>query len=422
MLQFRSLMLVFAQIVALLAPQAAHAAWPIAPFNQSHPVRGSFMDARENNYHHGVDVPVDDARPDRAAPRWASHRIYAIRSGTVSYQASFPTDRGSQCTQNRTAVGNVIYYHVVSTVYSGTYVRQGQPIGWSCRGRWHVHVTEGFGSSPYNPLRRGGSLGPYRNPLKPVVEAIVPFTPCEGRFVNRNARALMPRCGRKLHPWALKGLVDIRFKAHEPQPQTGGLFSAQPVLYAPNHPYQASIRIDRLWGRLDRPRKRLVSKDRIWRSDSLAGQPPLTVHWAPGFARWLPMWACKRTRDYKRCEGAYWYRGFARYERGAFYRYWDTTRLPDGRYRVTISLVSTAGKRSARIIDVMICNRVKCVNPVAERPTVPEQQPTDPPAAEPADDQVEGDGSVARRGGKLYEIPVPAASDEGELDQVMLDE
>jgi hypothetical protein len=80
------------------------------------------------------------------------------------------------------------------------------------------------------------------------------------------------------------------------------------------------------------------------------------VHWAPGFARWLPFTTCLRRNDYSKCAGAYWYRAFARADGSSWLRYWDTRRYANGRYRITISLTSHTGKTGSRQTIVTVAN------------------------------------------------------------------
>jgi hypothetical protein len=354
----------------MLCAPAAHAAWPVKPLNAPHVIRGSFQDARGTSFHHGVDIPVDDAHPESGAPSWASHRVYAIANGTVSYQAAYPTAPTSECTQNRTAVGSFIYYHVVTSVRSGSYVRRGQMIGWTCRGRWHVHVTEGFGANPLNPLRPGAALGPYRNPLAPTVSEIAAFSPCKATITERAGRTIVPACGTRLDLQSLHGTVDVRFEGEEHQPRTG-LFALQPQLYAPSHPFAARVRIQRLT-EAGKPVRTVYDRE-IWRAIHLLDGPPAPVRYAPGFARWLPLWACARRASYDACKGAYWYHALARREGSAWLRWWDTTSVPDGRYRITVMLTSLTGKRGAKSLDVRVTNEW-IPEPTVEEPPVPEPE------------------------------------------------
>jgi hypothetical protein len=51
-----------------------------------------------------------------------------------------------------------------------------------------------------------------------------------------------------------------------------------------------------------------------------------------------------------RCDGIYWFR--------AFPRYWDTTRLPDGRYDVRVRAWDVTGNVARASVAVAIANGV----------------------------------------------------------------
>ena len=119
--------------------------WPVAPTQAEHPVRGSFLDPRGKDdvglsgYHFGIDVSIDDRSPEAGAPAGFSHRVYAVESGTAAVSASTPA---RSCLNRRLDVGHFSYWHVSPTVANGRHVQGGQQIGWSCKGVWHVHLSE----------------------------------------------------------------------------------------------------------------------------------------------------------------------------------------------------------------------------------------------------------------------------------------
>lgn len=346
-------------LIALVAPTSAMAAWPVQPLHGNHVLRGSFLDARDTDYHHGIDIPVDDTHPEAGHPSWASHRVYAVKGGVVSYQDRPPVVPPSSCSGNRTAVGNEIYYHTVPIVSVGQHVEAGQQIGWTCMNRWHLHLTEGFGSNTMNPLLPSNPIvGPYVNPLKPVVNEIAVYTPCTGVYTKYKNRNLIRACGRKLDPTNLSGTVDVRFDAEEPQPMTG-LFAIIPLFYSPNHPYAADLAVDRISG--PEPGRVLypVVRRNIFTGARLRSQAPLTVRWAPGFSRWQSFGECKRGHRYATCKGHYWHRAFARSDSQGWQRYWDTTGVVDGHYRITISLTTLTGKKALRRYNMTVNNAHK---------------------------------------------------------------
>ena len=106
--------------------------WPVLPRTSQHPIRGSFIDPRGTDdnglsgYHFGIDVNVDDRRPDRGAPAGLSHRVYALDAGA----ATMPTNIGARrCVNRRLDVGHFSYWHVSPIVPAGARIRAGQQIG-----------------------------------------------------------------------------------------------------------------------------------------------------------------------------------------------------------------------------------------------------------------------------------------------------
>ena len=158
-------------VAVLAGPGRAVAWWPVVAVDQSHPVRGGFLDPRSGGLHRGIDVGVRDDRPEPDAPPGYSHRVYAIENGVV-----LATRMDLRC--GPLMIGRFVYGHVRPVVDVGESVPAGQHVGWSCReraGGWHVHVTEldrpwGEPGARYlNPLRPGGLLTPFADSAPPVI-------------------------------------------------------------------------------------------------------------------------------------------------------------------------------------------------------------------------------------------------------------
>jgi len=333
--------------------------WPIAPRNQQHAIRNAFLDGRAASYHHGVDIFVDDAHPEPGAARWASHRVYAVRAGTTRFQPYFAPERATDCTQNVTAVGTQRYFHVVPTVPPGRYVRAGQQVGWSCRNRWHIHLTNDVAGVPTNPLQPGATiLRPYVDDTPPRVLAISAWSPCDGRWKPWSPARDIPvasgiaPCGHRLDAGRVRGLVDVRFRTLELGPRFAD-YDAVPWQVASLQPYRASITVDRL-DAAGRRRIRVLARE-VFRAGSLANQPALTTHWAPGHRTWKPMWQCARPglRTRRKCEGAHWFRAFATTQGE---RYWDTTHERNGRYRVVVHVWDPSGNHASARLELGVRN------------------------------------------------------------------
>jgi Peptidase family M23 len=150
-------------IVALALPGVARAyCWPLKPFDQMHPLRGTLDDPRfhvgldlktYSNFHFGVDIAAPDGTP-----------VYAVEPGVVV--------RGPQMVSvrrpNRRAFG---YWHIRPVVHTGEHVRLHQLLGYIGQGWGHVHFAESVAGRYRNPLRKG-ALTPYSDANVPVVDAI----------------------------------------------------------------------------------------------------------------------------------------------------------------------------------------------------------------------------------------------------------
>jgi murein DD-endopeptidase MepM/ murein hydrolase activator NlpD len=168
--------LVVATASALAAPakQSANESypWPVKPFNQPHPIRGSFGDPRtlffgppndrtlyagngSFTFHTGVDV----AAPDGTT-------VYPVESGTVRSVSNtwIAVEGGSGRTFQ--------YWHIASSVSVGQHVEaQNTVVGRILRGSGHVHLTEIDNGVIVNPLAPG-HLTPYTDTTVPTVGAI----------------------------------------------------------------------------------------------------------------------------------------------------------------------------------------------------------------------------------------------------------
>jgi hypothetical protein len=319
--------------------------WPVRPHDRPHPIRGSFLDPRPHpqlgaTYHDGLDVAVRDDRPERGAPPGRTHRVYAIESGRVE-AATRHGIRGL------VDIGHFRYEHVDAIVKPGQLIEAGQPVGWTWLGTWHVHLGERIVASNgrrhwVNPLRPGGKIHPYVDRADPELEEIryyTPATPMWRRRIGHVAR--LPQAGRRLDKRRLSGTVDVRVRANDPQSFVGW-FSDLPWLAAPHHPFRLAVTIVGLSS------GRVVERRDVFRSEQYL-QLPAGQHYAPGTEQNLPANGCMRHHRDVRCKGVYWFRLFPR-------PYWDTTRLPNGRYRLRVRAWDVAGNTAKADSDVMIRN------------------------------------------------------------------
>jgi len=334
----------------LTVPQAYNdtfRGWPVRPQKRQHPIRGSFLDPRPDPergaiYHDGVDIAVRDDRPERGAPAGRTHRVFAIEGGPVF----LATPRGTRGTVH---VGHFRYGHVDAVVQVGEIVAPGQHIAWTCEGDWHVHLGETIftadsGRILVNPLRPGGKLQPFVDRARPEIREVRFFRPATPEWARRpnTSVARLPTAGERLDRNRLTGLVDVRARVADTQSFIGW-FEELPWLAAPHHPFRLAVRVLDANGRVVRRRE-------VFRAEQLLGMSA-GRHYAPGTEQNLPARGCMARHSSVRCDGIYWFRLFP-------LRYWDTTKLPDGRYRLEVRAWSVTGNSSRAAVDVRIANGV----------------------------------------------------------------
>jgi hypothetical protein len=148
--------------------------WPIAPFNQQHPVRGYFGDPRTVIYgtregvfsfHNGIDIAA-----------WPGNRVYPVVSGRVARVF------GDEIIVVSSDHRRFQYVHVRPRVRVGRYVLASRTILGNVFRPWdHVHLTEIRGGCVVNPL---GHLTPFADKTRPDVLSIT--------FRNTSGGAVAP--------------------------------------------------------------------------------------------------------------------------------------------------------------------------------------------------------------------------------------
>lgn len=320
--------------------------WPVRPHDRQHPIRGSFLDPRPDPelgaiYHDGVDIAVRDDRPESGAPANRTHRVYAIEGGPVS----LATPRGAR---GFVRIGHFGYGHIDPVVQAGELVAPGQHIGWTCKDDWHVHLTEFLLTTGaplrVNPLRPGGKIRPYVDTAAPAIRELRFYTLASPAWTRRptTSVARFPQAGTRLARDDLGDRVDVRVRVSDPQSFIGW-FEELPWMAAPHHPFRLAVSV------VDLETGRTVRRREAFRAEQVLDQPA-SRHFAPGTEQNLPASGCMRRHAELRCDGVYWFRLFP--------LGWDTTQLPDGRYRVNVRAWDVAGNLASARVEVTLANGV----------------------------------------------------------------
>jgi hypothetical protein len=324
--------------------------WPVQPRGVQHPIRGAFIDPRGaddnglSGYYFGIDINVDDAHPDPGAPGGRSHAVYALDAGWVSAPAN---SAGRRCLDQRLEVGHFAYWHVSPILATGKRVSAGQQIGWTCAGVWHVHLSEWqlfAGRRVWvNPLHKGGALVPYTDTLSPVVSRLLFVSPPSRPW--RPVKSLaQPDNAAPLTPSGLHGQVELRAQIADAQSFSGFLAQnpAWPTVWTP---YRVAVEI-----RAVRTGKVVLSRV-SFQADQMP-QTPYLVHYAPGTVEDDNMQECVGPPRLPKCDGVTWLRPFSRFHE----EYWNTRRVANGSYAITVRASDIAGNTGSKTLTVTVKN------------------------------------------------------------------
>jgi murein DD-endopeptidase MepM/ murein hydrolase activator NlpD len=297
--------------------------WPVKPFDQQHPVRGSFGDPRtvfrgaptlrglltsdgEFLYHQGIDVSA----PDGTA-------VYPVRSGVVRIVTAEWVEIDSD---NGVAFQ---YWHIKPVVRVGDHVDAKQDVlGHILRASKHVHLTELKDGKAVNPLAPG-HIGPYADTTIPRVNEI--------SFRSSDT-------GPELLPEYLHGRVELVVSASDthavPVP---GQWAGLPVT-----PAKLTFRVTAF------PSDRNAVPETT-AMDVTSRLPPMSSMWHT-YARGTHMNMVKMGAH------RYWYNPGV-YLFKLTQSLWDTHELADGVYRITVTASDTAGNHSSGSQIFQVHNR-----------------------------------------------------------------
>ena len=298
--------------------------WPVAPFDEPHPVRGNFGDPRtlywgpaavaslggSFTFHNGIDISASPGTP-----------VYPVLSGRVlrtSYEVVVV----------RTGARRFQYWHVHPLVAVGQHVVAHETVlGRVFRELDHVHLSEIDGTTVVNPLEPG-HLTPYRKHTRPVVRGIA----------VRSADG--PQSASDVHGriWLIADAYD--FPALVPPPPWG----ERPVAPA------------------------LIA----WELRNAAGVPVVRHRVAVDFRRHLPramrFWRVYAAGSYQNrpVVGRTLERLPGRYLFDLVPAGLDVDRFRDGRYRLTVSAADVCGNRGSLTLTITIRNTHPPRTPLAD--------------------------------------------------------
>jgi hypothetical protein len=306
--------------------------WPLAPRKRGHGVYGTFLNPTTGwpsgmpgprvGFHKAIDIVVDDAK--------GAQPVFSIESGTVQEAKNTvqTTPLGERVQAGVVVLGHFKYAHVVPEVQVGQVVAAGERIGRTVPGWWHMHLEEWavFGGRrvALNPMRPGGKLAPVKDAKGPFVQAMRIYAKTDE--TNPSPRVLpLDRVRGVVVPVALA--MDAFPLAEWPK---------APIV--PLHVYRASIELRRAGV--------VVLARELFQIDTAPG-PTWQHYFRPLTRRSAPVAVCvvKKPKD---CAGRFWIR---LWERG-----WDTRKVANGRYSLTLNVEDTVGRKASRTLELQVRN------------------------------------------------------------------
>jgi murein DD-endopeptidase MepM/ murein hydrolase activator NlpD len=296
--------------------------WPVKPFDQQHPVRGSFGDPRTVfrgvptvrglltsdgafSYHQGIDVSAPDGTS-----------VYPVRSGVVRIVTPdwVEVDSGN---------GSAFqYWHIKSVVRVGDHVQaEEDALGHIMRASQHVHLTELKDGKAVNPLTPG-HIAPYTDTTTPRVTEIT--------FRGRDS-------GPELLPEYVHGRVELVASASDAQAiPVPGQWAGLPV-----SPARLTYRIAAY------PSGATVSPERT--------AVDVTTR-LPGSNMWQTYARGTHMNMVQMGVHRYWYNpGVYLFKLTPML--WDTHQVRDGVYRICVTAWDTAGNHASASQVFQVHNR-----------------------------------------------------------------
>ncbi len=225
---FNSSLLAVMATLFILSPLAAQVSynWPCAPFDQQHPINGTFCENRPSgsisihHFHDGVDIDLAQG-----------NNVYSVIDGTV-------TGIGTAAVYGINAyvrVGRYAYVHVNASpgIQVGSVVKAYETVIGTTNSWNHIHLKDGNPGSEINPLRKDSGLSPMNDPYFPAIDAVNFYiNGTTTRFADRRVTGLVDIVAKardKTDNWVLgdnNGIYSIGYQIYD---STGSVALTDPV-------------------------------------------------------------------------------------------------------------------------------------------------------------------------------------------------
>lgn len=307
--------------------------WPLAPQDTGHGVYGTFLNPTTAwpsgmpfanvGFHRAIDILVNDAKGPQP--------VFAIEGGRVkearlTWQTT-PLKVRVRC--GSVGIGHFRYVHIVPGVAMGELVEPGQQIGHTCPGWWHIHLEEVAHSSGerilLNPMRPGGKLGPITDRGRPTISAMRIYPKASENSADARVLPLNQ----------VRGVVVPVALAMDSFPLKE--WPGAPVV--PLHVYRAAVELVHDDGTP-------VLSRRLFQIDHAPG-PTWQHYFRPLTRRSAPVAVCV-VRKPSDCTSRLWLR---LWEKG-----WDTSNVPNGWYKLKLTVEDTVGKKQSRELRFRVAN------------------------------------------------------------------
>jgi len=141
--------------------------WPCQPFEQQHPINGTFCENRPDgsgtikidHFHDGVDIDLDEG-----------NNVYSVIDGRVTGIGTVEENGINAWVR----VGLYAYVHVIASpgLRIGDPVKAFDTVIGKTNSWNHIHFKDGYPGQEINALRKDGGLSPFTDSYLPAIDAV----------------------------------------------------------------------------------------------------------------------------------------------------------------------------------------------------------------------------------------------------------